>query len=79
MSACNGTMMQYFHRYPPADGALWKQVPSAAPGLAELGITALRLPPLVKGNGTRAWPGLNNSSERRNICAIKPPFFIDIK
>ncbi len=51
MSACNGTMMQYFHWYLPADGALWKQVSSAAPDLAELGITALWLPPPFKGAG----------------------------
>jgi alpha-amylase len=44
----NGTMMQYFHWYLPADGNLWKQVKEQATYLAELGITALWLPPPYK-------------------------------
>lgn len=47
----NGTMMQYFHWYVPNDGALWTQVESNAPALAENGFTALWLPPAYKGAG----------------------------
>lgn len=45
----NGTMMQYFHWYYPADGSLWKKVKEEAPKLASLGINALWLPPAYKG------------------------------
>lgn len=47
----NGTMMQYFHWYTPADGEHWKRVREEAPALAEAGITALWLPPAYKGIG----------------------------
>jgi alpha-amylase len=40
--------MQYFHWYLPADGNLWKQVKEQTTYLAELGITALWLPPPYK-------------------------------
>jgi len=45
----NGTMMQYFHWYYPADGSLWKKVKNESKRLADLGITALWLPPAFKG------------------------------
>ncbi len=51
MSEFNGVMMQYFHWYTAADGSLWQQVKTSAPKLAELGITALWLPPAYKGTG----------------------------
>ncbi|RYF79444.1 MAG: hypothetical protein EON98_14600, partial [Chitinophagaceae bacterium] len=44
----NGTMIQYFHWYIPADGKFWKQVAEQAPRLAELGINAVWLPPACK-------------------------------
>lgn len=45
----NGTMMQYFEWYYPADGSLWTKVKEEAPRLANLGIDALWLPPAYKG------------------------------
>ncbi len=45
----NGTMMQFFHWYYPADGSLWKHTKQKAQELADLGITALWLPPATKG------------------------------
>ena len=45
----NGTMMQYFHWYVPADGSLWSQVAKEAAALAKDGMTALWLPPAYKG------------------------------
>lgn len=45
----NGTMMQFFHWYYPADGSLWKTVKGESTRLAEMGITALWLPPAFKG------------------------------
>jgi alpha-amylase len=45
----NGTMMQYFHWYYPADGSLWKKVAKEAPYLASIGINAVWLPPAYKG------------------------------
>lgn len=47
----NGTMMQYFHWYTPAGGKLWKEVKSKSSSLANMGITALWLPPAYKGTG----------------------------
>jgi alpha-amylase len=48
----NGTMMQFFEWHLPDDGTLWRKVRLEAKGLAELGITALWLPPAYKGNGS---------------------------
>jgi alpha-amylase len=49
----NGTIFQFFHWYYPTDGSLWKKVKQEAPRLAELGFTAIWLPPACKGtNGT---------------------------
>ncbi len=45
----NGVMMQYFHWYLPPDGSLWRQLSKQAQGLAEIGITAVWLPPATKG------------------------------
>jgi alpha-amylase len=49
----NGTILQFFHWYYPTDGSLWKKIKEEAPKLAELGFTAIWLPPACKGtNGT---------------------------
>lgn len=49
MKECNGAMMQFFHWYTPADGSLWNQLSDEAQSLAEVGITAVWLPPAYKG------------------------------
>ena len=41
--------MQFFHWYYPSDGSLWKKLQQEAPRLAELGFTAIWLPPAFKG------------------------------
>jgi alpha-amylase len=51
MSEHNGVMMQFFHWYTAADGALWKQLEENAHALAEAGITSVWLPPAYKGEG----------------------------
>src|SRR3984957_17261452 len=49
----NGTILQFFHWYYPTDGSLWKKLKTEAKHLAEIGITAVWLPPASKGtNGT---------------------------
>src|SRR5271170_169130 len=45
----NGTLLQYFHWYYPTDGSLWKNLKAEAPRLAEMGFTAIWLPPASKG------------------------------
>ena len=45
----NGTMMQYFEWNLPDNGTLWNQVADQADELADIGITALWLPPAYKG------------------------------
>jgi alpha-amylase len=47
----NGTMIQFFHWYTPADGSLWKHTKEEAPRLAKLGLTAAWLPPAFKAAG----------------------------
>lgn len=47
----NGTMMQWFHWYIPADGEHWNRLRSEAPALVKAGITGLWLPPANKGIG----------------------------
>ncbi len=46
----NGTILQFFQWYYPTDGSLWKKVKIDAALLAEMGFTALWLPPACKGN-----------------------------
>jgi alpha-amylase len=48
---CNGTIMQWFHWYLPADGRHWQTLKTQAKELAAAGITALWLPPAYKGVG----------------------------
>lgn len=45
----NGTLLQFFHWYIPADGSLWNKLKEEADYLASLGITAVWLPPAHKG------------------------------
>jgi alpha-amylase len=45
----NGTMIQYFHWYTPANGSLWNEVNRNAKALSEMGINAVWLPPAYKG------------------------------
>ncbi|WP_121969779.1 alpha-amylase [Leptolyngbya sp. BC1307] len=47
----NGTILQCFHWYTPADGYLWKQVAATAADLAQAGFSALWLPPMTKASG----------------------------
>ncbi len=47
----NGTMMQWFHWYIPADGNHWSNLKTEAKALAAAGFTALWLPPAYKGIG----------------------------
>ena len=44
----NGTMLQYFHWYIPADGNLWKEAGGNADNFKRLGINAVWLPPAYK-------------------------------
>ncbi len=53
----NGTMMQYFHWYYPKDGSLWTRIKQEAPKLAEMGITAVWLPPASKSTQGNASVG----------------------
>jgi alpha-amylase len=45
----NGTMMQAFHWYLPADGGLWNSLSEKTAELADSGFSALWLPPAFKG------------------------------
>ena len=47
----NGTLMQWFHWYSPSDGNHWKVLKQDVKALADVGITALWLPPAYKANG----------------------------
>ncbi len=47
----NGTLMQYFHWYLPGDGTHWQQLRENAQALAQVGISALWLPPACKAFG----------------------------
>ncbi len=49
MNKTNGVMMQFFHWYNEPDGTLWKEIAEKAQELADVGITALWLPPAYKG------------------------------
>ncbi len=55
----NGTMIQYFHWYFPADGSLWNHVKENARSLAELGFNAVWLPPAYKGEQGQNSSGYN--------------------
>lgn len=50
MSQINGTMMQFFHWYTPADGTLWNEFKDKAAELANAGFTAMWFPPAFKGS-----------------------------
>lgn len=45
----NGTLLQYFHWYYPADESLWKKLRKDISFLTNTGITAVWLPPAYKG------------------------------
>ncbi len=45
----NHTMMQFFEWHVPADQKHWKRLKERASELKEVGITALWLPPVTKG------------------------------
>src|ERR1700694_1583190 len=47
----NGTMLQFFHWYAPADGKFWKYLGEEVPRLALLGVNAVWLPPAYKATG----------------------------
>jgi alpha-amylase len=49
MTQTNGTILQFFHWYTPADGSHWQSVAARASELAARGITAAWLPPAYKG------------------------------
>ena len=49
MTEQNGVMMQFFHWYTPNDGNLWNQLTESAAYLAQVGISAVWLPPAYKG------------------------------
>jgi len=51
----NGLIFQYFHWYYPADGSLWNKLKDDVEHLANLGVTAVWLPPAYKGtNGSNS-------------------------
>ncbi|MDP4131453.1 MAG: alpha-amylase [Bacteroidota bacterium] len=45
----NGTILQGFHWYLEPDGKLWNQIRESAGSLADMGITAIWIPPAGKG------------------------------
>lgn len=47
----NGVIFQYFEWDLPADGQLWEQLARDASHLAEIGVTAVWIPPAYKGGG----------------------------
>lgn len=53
----NGTMLQYFHWYSPADGSVWKKLKDEAQNLSEMGITSVWLPPAYKSTEGGFSPG----------------------
>ncbi|EKQ67029.1 glycosidase [Leptolyngbyaceae cyanobacterium JSC-12] len=50
MTELNGVMMQYFQWHLPADGNHWNMLKAEAQALADVGFTAVWLPPACKGN-----------------------------
>ena len=51
MKKINGIIMQYFEWYMETNQNLWNKIVEEAPKLADIGITALWLPPAYKGLG----------------------------
>ncbi|PSN14470.1 alpha-amylase, partial [filamentous cyanobacterium CCP5] len=51
MADINGVMIQYFHWYVPANGALWNEAQTKAKDLSDAGFTAIWLPPAYKAMG----------------------------
>ena len=51
MKKINGIIMQYFEWYMKCNQNLWNEIVKNAPELADIGITALWLPPAYKGIG----------------------------
>lgn len=47
----NGVLMQYFEWHTPNDGQHWQRLRADAQHLADLGVTAVWLPPCYKGSG----------------------------
>ena len=47
----NGTIFQYFEWNLPADGKLWRELARDAEHLAEIGVSAVWIPPAYKGSG----------------------------
>lgn len=47
----NGVLFQYFEWNLPADGQLWNQLARDAAHLAEIGVSAVWIPPAYKGSG----------------------------
>ena len=47
----NGVIFQYFEWNLPADGSLWVQLARDASHLAQIGVTAVWIPPAYKGSG----------------------------
>lgn len=48
----NGVLFQYFEWNLPSDGQLWNQLARDAGHLADIGVTAVWIPPAYKGGGT---------------------------
>jgi alpha-amylase len=46
----NGTILQCFHGYSPADSGLWQQIARCAKEFAQAGFSALWLPPMTKAS-----------------------------
>ena len=51
MKQINGIMMQYFEWYLECNQNLWNNLKKEAPKLAEIGVTAIWMPPAYKGIG----------------------------
>ncbi len=52
MLAVNGVMLQYFEWYLPDNGTLWRQLGDEAESLAQMGFTAVWIPPCCKATGS---------------------------
>jgi alpha-amylase len=48
----NGIMFQYFEWFLSDDGSLWNRLKGDAERLKEIGITAVWIPPCIKGTGS---------------------------